>query len=345
MADLSVFFITNRNLSTKGKHRWFGSRFNEDGPHALRFGTARGRKDPDSQYDYVVDSVDIAPESLKDISDKNRVIGSRKVFKALRKKMSGKGACDTLVLIHGYASTFESSLQRGLQLADLYRPNGKPLNVVVFSWPANGEMIPYMSYFSDRSDARDSGEAMARAFLILRDYIVSLKDGEHCDRAIHLLAHSMGNYALRHGVQRLHQRLGRAMPRLFSEIVLAAADEDDDALSDMLKLKPLPEIGRRVSVYFAPQDRALVISDTTKGNPDRLGSDGPKLIDNLPAKVVLVDSRDVAFEGTPWTAHQYYRTSPRVAEDITTTLSGLPVDRIPGRTYIPDQRAWRIQPG
>ncbi|MEJ8570191.1 alpha/beta hydrolase [Microbaculum marinum] len=259
--------------------------------------------------------------------------------------MCGAEGKDTLVLVHGYASTFETSLQRGLQLADLYKPNGQPLNVVVFSWPADGKMTPYMSYFNDRNDARDSGEAMARAILILKEYIESLTPEERCDRAIHVLAHSMGNYALRYGVQRLRSRLGDKLPRLFQEILLVAADEDNDAFDHDHKLRPLPKLGRRVSVYFAPQDRALVISDTTKGNPDRLGSDGPVQVSGLPTKVILIDGRNVAFVGDPWTAHQYYRTSPRVAKDITATLAGIPVDQIAGRVHVPDLRAWRIEAG
>lgn len=342
MPDLKIFFVTNRNVVNYQASPWFGSRFNADGAHALRFGTAWGKKQDDDTYPYVVDRVEVAPEKLTQEGSGDRTVGSQKIFDALRKMMSGSRARDTLVLIHGYASTFETSLQRGLQLADIYKPGGKSLNVVVFSWPANGQMVPYMSYFSDRNDVRDSGEAMARAFLIFNSYNEQLKAADRCERLIHLIAHSMGNYAFRHGLQALRRRLGDELPRLFSQIVLAAADEDDDAFDCDHKLRLLPNLGRRVTVYFAPQDRALVISDHTKGNPDRLGSDGPKQISGLPTKVVLIDSREVALHGDVWTAHQYYRTSPRVVADVTATLAGTPVDQVEGRTHVPDLRAWRI---
>lgn len=339
-SELEAFFATNRDVSEEDKAPKFGSRFNADGPGALRYGRVIGRRLADGSYK--VTKVLLAPEKLTEVGTKSRVVGSKGVLDALRQEMSADGGRDALVLVHGYASTFESSMERGLQLADIYRPHGKPLKVVVFSWPSDGAMIPFMSYHSDRDDARDSGEAMARAILILKDYVESLSEDDRCDRQIHLLAHSMGNYALRWGVQHLRRLLGDALPRLFSQIVLAAADEDDDAFDSDAKLRLLPALGRRVSVYFATQDRALVISDATKGNPDRLGSDGPKQVSGLPTKVVLVDCREVALVDDRWTAHQYYRVNPRTVYDIVKTLEGMPADAIKGRVHVPELRSWRL---
>lgn len=337
--DLEIFFVTNRDILSADGAPWFGARFNPDGPSCLRFGRATGEKKGD---EYAVTGVTIAPEQLGSSDSGGRVVGSKAVMDALKARMTGKGARDTLVLIHGYASTFETALQRGLQLAAEYRPHNKPLNIVVFSWPSNGTMTPFIDYHSDRDDARDSGEAMARAVLILRQFVDQLPEEERCDRHIHLVAHSMGNYALRAGVQHLRRLLGDELPRLFAEIVLVAADEDDDSFEHDHKLRLLPRLGRRVSVYFAPQDRALIISDTTKGNPDRLGSDGPKQVSGLPTKIVLLDCREVALVDDKWTAHQYYRSNARTRQDIVHTLEGLPADRIRGRTHIPELRAWRL---
>ncbi len=339
MPAIEIFFATNRNIISAESAPWFGDRFNPDGAYCLRYGTATGEKQGD---DYAITGVAVAPERLDADEPGGRVVGSKGVMKALKARMIGPGARDTLVLIHGYASTFETSLQRGLQLAADFRPNDKPLNVVVFSWPSNGSMVPLIAYHSDRDDARDSGEAMARAMLILKQFLDGLPEAERCGRAIHLIAHSMGNYALRWGVQHLRRHLGDELPRLFTEIILVAADEDDDSLDHDHKFRLLPRLGRRVSVYFAPQDRALFISDTTKGNPDRLGSDGPKQVSGLPTKAVLIDCREVALVDDRWTAHQYYRNNARARWDIVRVLEGLPADRIKGRIHIPELRAWRL---
>ncbi|MFP3386352.1 alpha/beta hydrolase, partial [Tritonibacter sp. SIMBA_163] len=87
---------------------------------------------------------------------------------------------------------------------------------------------------------------------------------------IHLLAHSMGNFALRHAVQGMRLHVGDQLPRLFDEVLLMAADADNDALSHPDKLAPLERLARRVTTYYNVQDLALVVSDWTKLNPDRL---------------------------------------------------------------------------
>ncbi len=340
--DLEIYFVTNRDLIDENNAPWFGDRFNPAGPAGLRFGSAKGRRKAGTEYGVELTGVKVAPENLTAIGDQNRVVGSKVILEALRKRMIGKDGRDTLVLIHGYASTFETSLLRGLELADKYMPAGKPLNIVVFSWPANGDMTPILAYHSDRDDARNSGEALARAMLLLNEFIVTLTPEERCARAIHLVAHSMGNYAFRCGIQHMRRYFGDEPPRLFTEIILAAPDEDDDTFEHDHKMRLLPRLGRRVSVYYAAQDRALLISDITKGNPDRLGSDGPKQISGLPTKVSLVDARMVALDNDIWQAHQYYRKSPRVVYDIVRTLEGLPPDQIKGRVVVPGLRAWRL---
>jgi len=123
----------------------------------------------------------------------------------------------------------------------------------------------------------------------------------------------MGAYVLRHGVQAILAKDADGLVRLFDQILLAAPDEDDDTFELDTKLKPLPRIGRQVTVYFNPSDLALVTSDKTKGNPDRLGSDGPRLVDLIPKKVVLVDCRNVARDADMLIGHSYYSRSAAMA--------------------------------
>jgi esterase/lipase superfamily enzyme len=190
---------------------------------------------------------------------------------------------------------------------------------------------------------------MARTFLFLRDFVAQLGEngGQFCEQRLHLLAHSMGNYALRHGLQGIRAKLKDEIPRLFDNVILAAADEDDDAFERDDKYRKLPLICRRVHIYFSPDDRALLISDKTKRQPDRLGSEGPRLIDDLPRKVVLIDCRNVdnsTEAGWPdLQIHQYYRLRPEVIADITEVLAGIPPDVILNRDYNPAMRTYRIK--
>ena len=134
------------------------------------------------------------------------------------------------------------------------------------------------------------------------------------------------------------------MPRVLQNVFLMAADEDNDTLELADKMARLPELAEAVHVYYCANDRALIISDTTKGNPDRLGSTGPRTLTNLPHKITLVDCRDVC-ETKPDISdvrHQYYRKRPEVIADVRQVLAGMAPDQIPNRTYVAEKRSYRI---
>lgn len=341
MSDVRVYFATNRNVQPEGEALVFGPRFNPDGVAGLRFGYVDL---PDGVEALPAASVHVYPD-IKGETDIAKT-GGGQFLEDLRLAMLG--GRDTLVFIHGFNVSFSGAIEAGARLARQVRvgagvaDGGRPVNVVVFSWPSDGQAVPFMSYYSDREDARASGPALARTYLKLREFVARLRAEDRCQRSIHLLTHSMGAYVLRQGLQAAIAKDPDGLVRIFDQILLAAPDEDDDAFEQDGKLKPLPRIGRQVTVYFNPCDQALVISDKTKGNPDRLGSDGPRLIDMLPKKVVLVDCRNVAGDADPLIEHSYYAHSPAIAADIGAVLSGLDADAIGNRAYVLSLRAWRI---
>lgn len=339
---VTVYFGTNRNLTGTKASPDFGQGFNPDGPAAIRFGYAEVPESCFTDDKKLKDiKITVAPESI-DVGARSKVVtGSAAVFDHVRDKMK-KHSRDTVAFIHGYANSFRNALRHAAFLKVSY--TSIPFNMFLFSWPSDGEMVPYMSYYSDRNDAEVSGPAMARTFLKLRDFLRGKDPEELCDQRIHLMAHSMGNYAFRHAVQGIRAELGDEMPRVFDNIFLLAADEDDDAFEHDHKMRLLPKLGRAVHIYFNPNDRALLISDTTKRNPDRLGSDGPRLIDDLPRKVVLVDCREVAgIDPRDKNGHDAHRYAAEVVTDINEVLRGTLPDQIPGRVYTPAVRAYRIR--
>jgi len=340
MADIKVFFATNRNHQPGNKLQTFGGKFNPDGVAALRFGYAefnRGASGPQ------LAGVTVYPERTTPTGIKG---GSERFLDDLRLLMKS-GLSDTLVFIPGFNVTFTGALDAAARLADGVVVEGRRVNVVLFSWPSDGQAVPLMSYYSDREDARASGPALARAYLKLRDYLLKLDSQEYCQRRLHLLAHSMGAYVLRQGLQALIAKEPGALNRFFEQILLAAPDEDDDTFEHDSKLQLLPKLARQVTVYFNPNDRALLISDKTKSNPDRLGSDGPRLIDMIPKKIVLVDCRNVAGDADPLVLHSYYIRSPAMARDLTEVLRGSPPEGIGNRIFVAEQRTWRLvaEPG
>jgi len=168
---ITVYYATNRNETGTAAKPSFGPNFHAKGPHYLRFGSADVEPPTKPSGDYKVKSVYLAPESLPGAGSKAKksVLGSREIFDELRKNMKADKS-DLLLLIHGFACEFTAALERAAQLKQDYGTAGRPLEVAVFSWPADGEMIPEVSYYQDRDDAKASATAIARAFLKMLDY-------------------------------------------------------------------------------------------------------------------------------------------------------------------------------
>ena len=340
---ISVYFGTNRRPNRKQAPDDFGCGFSDDGLANLRFGSARITGDDLDIYD-----LDIAPERLR--IDRERkikggpgsVLGSNSVFQHVRQEMVDE-ACDTVVFVHGYSVSFREALTSAAQLKRNISEgqNPLPVNVVLFSWPSDGSMMPYIAYANDRQDAAASGPAFARGLLKLADFLRGATPEESCNQRIHLVAHSMGNYVLRHTVQQyIAQSQGRPA-RLFDQVLLMAADEDDDAFEHDYKLRPLPRLAKRVNVYFNNNDRAMAVSDKTKGNPDRLGDDGPRLPRGVPGKISLIDCTPVV-EGI--VEHSYFLDSPMVVADMKRVLAGTASDLIDGRQYVQETNCYRLKP-
>ena len=323
----TIYFATNRNPNRKNDPDDFGGEFNEVSVDSLRFGevdcslTGKTAK---------IDAIRVAPEKLAADQDATKY-GSKAVFETLRESM--RGGVDTLAFIHGYNVSFHEAILTGARIVKNY---SAPLNVVVFSWPSDGSMMPFLAYKRDRTDAKVSAPALARALLKLRDFLVEVRAEEDCGSKLHLMAHSMGNYVLRHGIQEALATGGR-LPRLFDQIFLMAADEDDDAFDHDYKLQPLPKMGNGVNVYFNRGDTALVVSDRTKNNPTRLGSQGPDRPLNMPANVTNVDCSEIV---SGIVEHGYFVDDARVVADIEKVLAGKAHDQIGKRRYVASQNRY-----
>ena len=344
---ITVYYATNREEAGTAAKPDFGPKFHAKGAQYLRYGSAEVTPPTKPGSDYKVASVYLAPEQIPGVTAKKgakEVLGSQKIFEELRERMKAEKS-DLILLIHGYSCDFMSALARAAQIKQEYAGIGRPLEVAGFSWPADGEMAPWISYYRDRDDAKASSVAIARAFLRLLDYFAELDKSKFCWQRLHLLAHSMGNYALRHALQGIiAQYPGKILPRFIQNIFLMAADEDNDALELDFKMSRLPELAEAVHIYYSATDGALSISDRTKGNPDRLGGAGPRTLTNLPHKITLVDCRNVD-DTSPLTdvRHQYYRKRPEVIADVRQVLAGIPPDKILDRDYIPEKRSYRIR--
>jgi len=339
-----IYFVTNRNPINEPVTD-FGNGFSPVDGKDLRYGEARvdlasGKMTKLTVYDQTLHSPAVATRSSR---DDRYVFGSARVH-----EISYRGMCDDqadlIVLIHGFWNNFQESVERAAGLARYWNKLDWPL--VAFCWPSNGSAGKYVG---DRKNAERSGPAMGRAIGKLTDFLATLKRKEWCGQRIHLVAHSMGNYLLRHAVQSLIKDYpdGR-VPRIFENVFLIAADEDADALDihfGQQKLLPVTGMARRVTVYHTVKDFALFASDDIKFNPDRLGHDGPKRMAATPDNVTAVDVFDVVEVGAARTEsnHGYHRSVDAVRDDIAAVLAGTEPHAVPKRVAVPrEARRYKI---
>ena len=361
MVELKLYYATNRNhIGNRWHPRSYGTKFSNDGMENLRFGIVRVSADDkiiskhlttkmkdcgvgngEALGSYLAGCaknarIDAYEETIKshiaDVAQEGAKFGSKMMFADVKVDM--EASSDVLVYIHGFnVSWFDAvgsalALQLMLQNAKSKDPNQKVL-VILFTWPSDGMALPWASYKSDRSEAAGSGAAVGRAFLKARDFLSDLHDrakkggAKLCGQDIHLLCHSMGNFLLQNALGRLWDFTpGNALPRLFEHVFLCAPDVDDTALEPGQPLALVDQIARHVTIYHNRQDKAMVVSDYTKGNPERLGGNGsahPALLHN---KVHQVDCTPVVHGIVE---HSYYLCG-NVNGDIRASIDGLSQD-------------------
>jgi hypothetical protein len=337
--ELTLFYATNREHL--GKDRWnpkgYGTKFSPDGIENLRFGRLAlnadaakvascltevangGTGDGEKLAAHLADCATTATvraylEKIPDAKVAERdqakvVLGSEAMFTDVKQAM--ECCTDVVVYIHGFNVSWKNAVGSALALQVMLnaapgRDLSQQATVVLFTWPSDGMALPFVSYKSDRTEAKGSGYAFGRGMLKLRDFLMKLKkDGPLCGQDIHLLCHSMGNYLLQSALQRLADfSPGTVMPRIFEQIFLCAPDVDDDILESGKPMARLPEIARGITIYHNRGDKAMYVSDYTKGNPERLGTNGaahPTLLHN---KVHQVDCTPVVTAG--YVEHSYY---------------------------------------
>ena len=335
-----IFFGTNRKVRKRNQDQEpidFGIRLNNKKP-LLYFGKAKV-SDDDKKLEEIHTSEPVSSEEL---------CCSQDIFNEIEDRMCR--GIDTIVFFHGFSNSFKNSLLGAAELKRLYeKESNREYTMIVLSWPSDGRLL--FAYGSDRRDARKSRKILGAGLYKMSQFLIELcwlkysqktisdtdrsetlkkKDNRASCGRLHIMAHSMGNYVLRHVLQELCKITGGTIPQLFDEIFLIAADEDEDSFEHKNKFKFLPELAKRISVYFNKADIPLIISDLFMGNPDRLGSKGPREPYKVPANVDLINCSNVV-EG--FLEHNYHKTESTVRKDISYVLSNLKSTDVPGRAY------------
>lgn len=330
MALRTVHFVTNRGYD----------------PHRLRFGT----KPDDGAAPLWAGFAACLPAPSPMVEGKLRgfdVARPDKPDAGLRQTIADwLGAAEAgeipLLFVHGLNFGFEDALIRAADVATWLEagPGAPRLRPLLFTWPSNG-LGTRAAYRDDRVDAEGAAPSLARLFLA----IASAKPKEHA-RPV-LLAHSMGVFVTRCGVQALK---GPTPKRLFRQALLMAGDDRTDLFattgdSDSAgALRPLAGMADAVTVGFNNTDGVVWLVSGTMHREKRLGAAGPLPRADLPKNIAAVDYSMAAAKPPPWVeqtvpngeaemnwqAHQYYRNNAAVRVDMLAAIAagGGPV---PGR--------------
>ena len=250
-----MLIVTNRNLKPSGPpEALFGPSFNENGPDELRVASVaktRGKW-----------KVDIHDDTVE--YEGTRMNASERQFLLMQERMREKRR-NCLFFVHGFNNDFLDVLERGRQFERNYK-----VEVVAFSWPANGRSSPLgriggaASYKSDKRDAVRSAIALDRALEKLASYFDKHMDvTQRCNMRISLLMHSMGNYLFKN---LMRSSVYQGETGLFDNVILAAADVNNASHEEWVDRI---QCRRRIYVTINEDDEALALSRAKFGEKQR----------------------------------------------------------------------------
>jgi esterase/lipase superfamily enzyme len=218
------------------------------------------------------------------------------------------------VFIHGFNTTFRAAMFRAAQLTYDMGFDGPAF---AFSWPSVGSTIDYVADL----DAAENAAPHMDAFL---DLVFSTPGVEK----VHVIAHSMGNAALKDLLTLRGTKLSERNDKPIDQLILAAPDLDADVFEGIYE--HFTRVAQGVTIYAASTDLALLASKSIRKNYVRLGDVGPA----GPVVVPGVDTIDVSAVGTEILSlnHNIYARNRGVLDDLARLmLTGLrpPTSRMP----------------
>jgi esterase/lipase superfamily enzyme len=149
-----------------------------------------------------------------------------------------------VIFIHGYNVSFRDAAIRAAQIRFDLSIKGA---MAFFSWPSKATI---RGYAADEATI-EASERCISAFMT--DF--AKKSGA---RAVHIIAHSMGNRGVLRAVNRIAKAAQMRSKIPFAQIVLAAADVDIDTFHDLSSA--YKKVARRTTLYVSTRDHAVEAS-------------------------------------------------------------------------------------
>ncbi|NQZ51605.1 MAG: alpha/beta hydrolase [Moritella sp.] len=256
----------------------------------------------------------------------------------VRLKKSGVRTPKVGVYIHGYNNDYQESIDEIVDLDRYINKSDDNAAVIVgFSWPSTGKTAYYLS---DREEVRDSIAAFTRFLIDINN--LATRNQHDCFSTTFCIAHSMGNYLLRKGMEYLSEELGRPKGRLlFDETIMLAPDISSKDIAMNGKGSYITDFSRRTHVYYSKHDRALKASSIKRFGGNRLGRHGANDYSNIEDNIVVIDAKKYANSESisgykdrvndQVSVHSSHRYHESILADIKQVISSVDREQIQGR--------------
>ncbi len=294
LGGIEVFFATDRAQSSKPAEIFGGGRGD------ISFGVAQVGIPPNHKM-----GKHESPSLLKFewSPDEHKHIKIRSVdhlaaddfVTLLREAVKRSPGKEIMIFVHGYNVDFREGARLLGQFAHDLKFEGP---VVLFSWPSQGSLT---GYTMDQANAQYSTRHFAQLLKKMLQYTPA--------EGINLVAHSMGNRILVHGLLDVANDLPPNTLRLFKEIVMIAPDLDANVFEHDLAPK-LIRTNIPVTLYASSNDRAILASKMVHGHP-RLGDAGENLV--VVDGLETIDASNVSARAL---GHSYFAEDPRIMADL-----------------------------
>jgi esterase/lipase superfamily enzyme len=181
------------------------------------------------------------------------------IAKALRNVSADKR--DAVVFLHGFNVSFQEAALRAAQLGFDLGISGV---MAFYSWPSKGTLHAY--------PADEAAIEASEGFIA--DFLAGIASRSGADK-VHIIAHSMGNRGLLRAVDRIAATAASRTSTPFNQIVLAAADVDQDTFRRLSVT--YKQVAERTTMYVCSKDKAVEASHWLHDFP-RAGLAPPVLV-------------------------------------------------------------------
>jgi esterase/lipase superfamily enzyme len=168
---------------------------------------------------------------------------------------------DVVVFLHGFNVSFHDAAVRAAQIGYDLDINGV---MAFYSWPSQGNLAGY----STDEATIEASEGF------ITDYLIAMAAQSGAAK-IHIIAHSMGNRALLRAIDRIARTAADRAQKPFNQIILAAADVDQDTFKRLSAA--YQQVAERTTMYVCSKDLAVEASHWLHQYP-RAGLTPPVLV-------------------------------------------------------------------